>query len=120
MTLRAPNTDIVRSITSQQPTRILITSQRYTIMVSTRKDPTTRSTNTVNNLPLSYMFLRFVKMMFNIFVVYTLFTFVVIIPIHIVGLPIDNGREIERISWTKYGYIAYCTQCFREMLIHSP
>ncbi|KAF9261249.1 DUF221 family protein [Marasmius fiardii PR-910] len=47
----------------------------------------------------AYMFLRFLKMLCTIFVLYTVASFAIIVPIHIVGLP-ESKHDIERISWT--------------------
>ncbi|KAG7093058.1 hypothetical protein E1B28_009350 [Marasmius oreades] len=47
----------------------------------------------------AYMFLRFIKMLCTIFLVYTVASFLVIVPIDVIGLP-ETKRDIERITWT--------------------
>ncbi|KAK7039087.1 phosphate metabolism protein 7 [Paramarasmius palmivorus] len=47
----------------------------------------------------AYMFLRFMRVLAKVFAVYTLVTFLVIVPVDTVGLETTTGNVIERISW---------------------
>ncbi|KAF7361617.1 hypothetical protein MVEN_00504900 [Mycena venus] len=49
----------------------------------------------------AYMVLRFLKMLIWIFLVFTISTFLVIIPVDIVGIPVSSGTDrIDRVTWT--------------------
>lgn len=52
------------------------------------------------NTPDSYMFLRFIKLLAKIFLIFTILTFAVIVPVDAVGIKTEL-KGLERISWTK-------------------
>ncbi|TFK74613.1 DUF221-domain-containing protein [Pluteus cervinus] len=47
----------------------------------------------------AYMFLRFIKMLIKIFMVFTVLTFAVIIPADTINI-LSDTKELDRISWT--------------------
>ncbi|KAJ7647051.1 DUF221 family protein [Roridomyces roridus] len=48
----------------------------------------------------AYMVLRFLKMLLKIFLVFTILTFLVIVPVNTVGLPAASDDRIQRITWS--------------------
>lgn len=48
-----------------------------------------------------YMFLRFIRLLIIIFLVFTISTFIIIIPVNAAYIPTVN-KGLDRISWSKY------------------
>ncbi len=56
------------------------------------------------------MFIRFIRLLIIIFSVFTLATFLIIVPANALRIASDK-RGLERIAWTKFVSIQYSSMC---------